>query len=195
MFLLRQILGKASQLINISKSRIAFHVQQKRYDAIAGVYNLLLDEEITHASKLHDGRTTAKQDNQNNSVIRVCIKSVTTDGTETGNQNEAQDSESESASSCEGSNSQPEAEQDWGQVSARKHKVHKPTWVVQLGIVIPYNGTASFFSVNYYFRFCTCAPGCWQKSWWLNESLAMVRGCSFRDSQSLASKFYVYLGS
>ena len=125
-FFLWQILGKASQLINMSKSRIAFHVQQKRYDAIAGVYNLLLDEEIKRASKLHDGRTTAKQDNQNNSVIRVCIKSVTTDGMETGNQNEAQDSKSESASSCEGSNSQPEAEQDWGQVSTRKHKVHKP---------------------------------------------------------------------
>ncbi|XP_078355068.1 uncharacterized protein LOC144639659 [Oculina patagonica] len=41
-----KVLEKTSRLIKIDKSKILFHVNQKRYDAISGVYSLLLDEEL-----------------------------------------------------------------------------------------------------------------------------------------------------
>ena len=106
-------------------------MRQKRYDAISGVYNLLLDEELKSASKSNDEKITHIQETQENSVIRVSIKSTTESvEKETGDQNGVQHSESRSATSSEGPDSQAEAEQEWEQVSTLRHIVHKPKLVV-----------------------------------------------------------------
>ena len=121
-------MGKTSQLIKIDKSKIAFHVQQKRFDAISGVYNLLLDEELKSASTSNNNyRGIQTTGDQEASVIRVSIKPVTSDhGKENGDQvsQGAQGAESESATSFEGQDLQ--AEHDWEQAPTRKHMFHKP---------------------------------------------------------------------
>ncbi|KAJ7374981.1 hypothetical protein OS493_001708 [Desmophyllum pertusum] len=123
-----KVLGRTSQLIKIDKSKIAFHVQQKRFDAISGVYNLLLDEEFKSASTSNNSdRGIQTTGDQEASVIRVSIKPVTSDhGKENGDQvsQGAQGAESESATSFEGQDLQ--AEHDWEQAPTRKHMVHKP---------------------------------------------------------------------
>ena len=119
--LLPQVSEKVSQLIKIHKSKIALHVPQKRYDAITGVYNLLLDEELKCASKSNNERRIQRENIRATSVIRVSIKS-TANGT--ADQNRLQDSESSRGS--EGQDSQPEAEQDWEQTTTQKPMISKP---------------------------------------------------------------------
>ena len=101
-----QVLSKVSQLINTSKSKIAFHVQQKRYDAMAAVFNLLLDEEINLASESYCDWSNNNR-SKDNSVIRVTISSVEKDTKETENHAGTQEMESEHADKSEGLESQP----------------------------------------------------------------------------------------
>ena len=112
---------KTSQLINIGKSKIAYHIQQKRYDAISGVYNLLLDKELKRLSR-SDGDSSRMEatDAQEGSIIRVSIKTTSSDGKE----HSAQGPESESATSNDSHDSS--TEQDWEQAPTRKHIVSKP---------------------------------------------------------------------
>lgn len=120
-----QVLEKVSQLIKNHKSKIALHVHQKRYDAITGVYNLLLDEELKCASKSNNERIQ-RENTRANSVIKVSITStaIETANQKTGDQNRLQDSESSSRS--EGQDSQPEAEKDWEQTTTQKPIISKP---------------------------------------------------------------------
>ena len=87
------------------------------------MYNLLLDEELKRVSK---SNTELTQITKENSVIQVSIKSIVSEGKETSDQNRTSPSESGSASTSEGRDSQPETEQDWEQDYTRKQKVHKP---------------------------------------------------------------------
>ena len=87
------------------------------------MYNLLLDEELKRVSK---SNTALTQITKENSVIQVSIKSVVSEGKETSDQVRNLPSESGSASTSEGRDSRPEAEQDWEQDSTRRQMVHKP---------------------------------------------------------------------
>ena len=105
----------------MDKTKIAFHVRQKRYDAISGVYNLLLDEERKQlfSSNGYDEGIQRTGD-QDDSIIRVFFKSTSSDGEENG----AQCNDTESATSSDSQDSQ--TEHDWEQAPTRKHMVHKP---------------------------------------------------------------------
>ncbi|XP_068680841.1 serine/threonine-protein kinase par-1-like isoform X2 [Montipora foliosa] len=116
-----KVLEKASQLAKISKSRIAFHVQQNRYDAMAAVYNLLLDKELKLAWRSYFDQ---KHRSPDNSVIRVTITTVGKEKKEAENQAGTQDLESGSACKSEGSDSQAQEEED------NKHVSPKP--IVQI---------------------------------------------------------------
>lgn len=112
-------MGKTSQLIKIDKAKIAFHIQQKRYDAISGVYNLLLDEELKSLSRSNDdsNRLQATRDEES-CFIQVSINSSVR------TENGAQGPESESAASTDSQDSP--TEQDWEQAPTRQHIVPKP---------------------------------------------------------------------
>lgn len=131
-----QVFEKASQLIKVSKSQIAFHVQQKRYDAIAAVYNILLDEELKRAYMLNSGKTKVTQHSQKDSVIRVSIKSVVSDREETESKNGNQD-----LSCSKDWEGQPKIGQDRDgeQDSTRKQNAQKSKWVVLIGSAIKCN--------------------------------------------------------
>ena len=114
-------MSRASQLINIDKPKIARHVRQKRYDAVSGVYNLLLDEERKKAlSSNNCAGGVMRTSDQGNSVIRVFINSTTCDGKEDGSQ--CHESKSSTGSDSENSQTEP----DWDQARTQKHVVHKP---------------------------------------------------------------------
>lgn len=121
-YFLLQVLRKVSQLINISKSKIALHVQQKRYDAMAAVFNLLLDEELKLASKSYCDQSHLDR-SKDNSVIRVTISTVEKDRKETENQAGTQEMESECVDNSEGPEPQPLVTQEEQQDS--------PTFTVQ----------------------------------------------------------------
>lgn len=63
-------------------------------------------------------------DGEEDSTIRVSIKSVTSEVKENGSQGP----DSESTTSSEGEDSP--TKQDWGQAPTRKHMVQKAKWVV-----------------------------------------------------------------
>ena len=114
-------MGKTSQLINIDKSKIALHVKHKRYDAISGVFNLLLDEELKGLSRTDDdSRRIEATGAQGCSIIRVSIKTTSSDGKDDG----AQGPEIDNATSTDSQDSP--AERDWEQAPTRKHIVSKP---------------------------------------------------------------------
>ena len=79
----------------MDKSKIAFHVERNRYDAISGVYHLLLDEELKNATE-PGNRAKLETDvgeAEDGPIIRVSI----TQGGNYGNQNDASRAGSEGA--------------------------------------------------------------------------------------------------
>ena len=82
---------------------------------------------------LHSGKTKVTQHTQNNSVIRVSIKSVVSDREQTEGKNGNQDS-----SYSKDREAQPETEQDRDgeQDLTRKQNAQKPKWVVLICTVI-----------------------------------------------------------
>ncbi|XP_022799841.1 serine/threonine-protein kinase par-1-like isoform X2 [Stylophora pistillata] len=112
-------LSRASQLINMDKAKIAFHVHQKRYDAVSGVYNLLLDEEKKNVLSSNNCAGGVNSD-QGNSFIRVFINAASCDGQEDGSQSH----ESESSTDSDGQDSHTGP--DWDQAPTRKLLDHKP---------------------------------------------------------------------
>ena len=75
---LTQVIGQVSQATKIRQSKIAAHVQTRRFDAVCGIYNILLHKELQRtansdpAGEIRDTRSM-RNSGTDDQVISVSI--------------------------------------------------------------------------------------------------------------------------